>query len=236
MRSVKGPQTGWAYAQFIDELAYAAKIDPVAFLRQNVTRENRADRPWFHDHRWLTIIDSSASAAKWEPRVAASRLSDAPIVTGRGIAVSTHSFTTSAVVVSIEVNKKTGKIVVKDIYVTQDTGLSINPALVENQMIGGVVMAASRVLHEQVTFNTKRVTSLDWVTYPIMRFKDSPRVHPIVVQHMDQIAGGSGEVPMDATVAAIGNAFFDATGVRIREAPLRPAKVRAALAAAGVKV
>jgi CO/xanthine dehydrogenase Mo-binding subunit len=235
MRSVKGPQTGWAYGQFIDELAYAAKMDPVEFLRQNVTHENRPDRPWFHDHRWLTIINSSASAAKWEPRVAASRLSKDQVVTGRGIAVSTHSFTTSAVVTVIEVDKKTGKIVVKDIYVTQDTGQSIDPGLVENQMIGGVTMAASRVLNEQVTFNNKRVTSLDWVTYPIMRFKDHPRVHPIVIQRMDQINGGSGEVPMDATVASIGNAFFDATGVRIRQAPLTAAKVRAALKDAGVK-
>jgi CO/xanthine dehydrogenase Mo-binding subunit len=167
--------------------------------------------------------------------VAASRLTNGPIATGRGIAVSTHSFTTSAVVASIEVNKRTGKIVVKDLYVTQDTGLSINPELVENQMIGGVIMAASRVIHEQITFNTKRVTSLDWVTYPIMRFKDHPRVHTTVIQRMDQTTGGSGEVPMDATVAAIGNAFFDATGVRIRDTPITPGRVRAVLKAAAAK-
>jgi nicotinate dehydrogenase subunit B len=199
-----------------------------------VTHENRPDRPWFHDYRWLAIVDSSAKMAKWEPRVAASRLTDGPVATGRGIAVSTHSFTTSAVVAKIEVTKKTGKVVVKDLYVTQDTGLSINPELVENQIIGGVIMAASRVLYEQITFNTKRVTSLDWVTYPIMRFKDHPHVHTTVIQRMDQIAGGSGEVPMDATVAAIGNAFFDATGVRMRSTPMTPASVRATLKAAGV--
>jgi hypothetical protein len=71
----------------MDELAYAAKMDPVAFFRQNVTHENRPDRPWFHDYRWLAIIESSAKMAKWEPRVAASRLTDGPIATGRGIAV-----------------------------------------------------------------------------------------------------------------------------------------------------
>ena len=99
-------------------------------------------------------------------------------------------------------------------------------------MIGGVVMATGRVLHEGVRFNKSRVTSLDWVSYPILRFKDSPKVTAIVIQRPEQRTGGAGEVPEAPAIAAIANAFFDATGVRIRESPLTPARVRATLAAA----
>jgi CO/xanthine dehydrogenase Mo-binding subunit len=138
----------------------------------------------------------------------------------------------STVVAEVEVNKKTGKIVVKHLYMTVDTGHTINPSLVENQMIGGSVMAAGRVLHEAVRFNKSRVTSLDWVSYPILRFSDTPKVTAIVLQRPGQRSGGAGEVPEAATIAAIANAFFDATGVRMRESPLTPGRVRATLAAA----
>jgi CO/xanthine dehydrogenase Mo-binding subunit len=235
IRSPLGPATVWAFEQFIDELAYAAKKDPVEFRRQNVTRESRPDRPWFHTDRWLGVLNSVAAAAKWEPHVAASRLSDSAVVTGRGVAMSTHATSSGAAVAHIEVNKKTGKVVVKDLWTTVDLGLSVNPEGVTNQAVGGAIMATSRVLNEQVRFNTKQVTSLDWVGYPILRFKDHPRVHPVVIQRMDQIPAGGGESSIDPVVGAIANAFFDATGVRMRTAPLRPASVLAALRAAGVK-
>jgi CO/xanthine dehydrogenase Mo-binding subunit len=119
-------------------------------------------------------------------------------------------------------------------YVVQDLGLTINPAAGENQMIGAAVMTVSRLLHEEVRFNTKRVTSLDWVSYPILRFKDSPTVTAATVQSMEQVACGGGEAPVGACVGAIANAFFDATGVRIHEAPMTASRVRATLKAAGV--
>jgi CO/xanthine dehydrogenase Mo-binding subunit len=234
LRSPGGPQATWAFEQLIDELAYAARKDPVEFRRQNITRESGTNRPWYHTQRWLGVLNAAAAAAKWEARVAASRLSTAPVVTGRGIALGEHASTTGASVAVVEVNKRTGKVVVKDLYVAADLGLSVNPEGVTNQMIGGAIMAASRVVHEQVRFNTKQVTSSDWVSYPILRFKDHPRVHVTVIQRMDQIATGGGEAPIDPTIGAIGNAFFDATGVRMHDAPLTPAKVRAALKAAGV--
>jgi CO/xanthine dehydrogenase Mo-binding subunit len=232
VRSPLGPATAWAFEQFIDELAYAAKKDPVEFRRQNVTRESRPDRPWFHTDRWLGVLNATAAAAKWEPRVAASRLSDETVVTGRGVAVNTHATSTGAAIAIVEVNKKTGKVVVKDLWITVDLGLSVNPEGVTNQSTGGAIMAASRVLYEQIRFNTKQVTSLDWVGYPILRFKDHPRVHPVVIQRMDQIPAGGGESSIDAVVGAIANAVFDATGVRMHHAPLRPANVLAALKAA----
>jgi nicotinate dehydrogenase subunit B len=234
MRSVLGPQTVFAFEQMIDELAYAAKMDPYLFRVQNVATGPGNPGPWYDTDRWLGVMNATAQAANWKPKVAASNLSDANVVTGRGIAAAPHAMSLSTVVADIEVNKKTGKVVAKHLYMTVDTGLTINPGLVENQMMGGSVMAASRVLMEEVRFSKSRVTSLDWVSYPIMRFKDHPKVTTIILQHLDQRSGGAGEVPEAATIAAIANAFFDATGVRIRETPLSPSRVRATLKAAGV--
>ena len=136
------------------------------------------------------------------------------IVTGRGIANSHHGGAYAAVVADIEVNKKTGKILVKHLYAAQDSGFAVNPNLIENQMIGNVIQGTSRALCEEVTFNKNQVTSLDWVTYPILRFKDAPAVTNVVVQRTDQPSLGSGEPVTCPIVGAIANAFYDATGVR----------------------
>ena len=172
--------------------------------------------------------------AAWQPKVGASKLSDANVVTGRGVALAPRSGSLSAVIADVEVNKKSGKILVKHMYASQDAGLTISPSLAENQMTGGVIQSVSRALHEQISFTKTRVTSVDWVTYPLLRFKEHPAVTTIVIQRTDQIPGGGGEPPAVPTAAAIANAFFDATGVRIRQAPMTPARVRAVLKAAGV--
>jgi CO/xanthine dehydrogenase Mo-binding subunit len=101
-------------------------------------------------------------------------------------------------------------------------------------MIGCLVTGSSRALLEEVRFDTKRVTSLDWVGYPSIRFKDAPRTHVATIQRTDLQPSGSGEPTLVPVGAAIANAFFDATGVRIREAPMTAARVRATLTAAGV--
>jgi nicotinate dehydrogenase subunit B len=102
-------------------------------------------------------------------------------------------------------------------------------------MVGCLVTGTSRALCEEVTFDTKRITSLDWVTYPTIRFKDAPRPHVVTVQRTDLQPTGSGEPSLIPVGAAIANAFFDATGVRIRESPMTAGRVRATLKAAGVK-
>jgi CO/xanthine dehydrogenase Mo-binding subunit len=223
LRNPQGPQTAFAAEQMIDELAFAAGMDPLAFRRQNIS-----------DERWLTALNAAAHAARWEPRVAASNLSNATVVTGRGFGFGRHgSSSYSAVVAEVEVNRKTGKITAKHLYSALDAGLSISPALVENQIVGAGIQAVSRALEEVVTFNKTRVTGLDWVTYPILRFKDAPKVTPIVVQRKELLPLGTGESPHPGVAPAIANAFFDATGVRIRQAPMTPAVVRATLKAAG---
>ncbi|HZO98559.1 MAG TPA: molybdopterin cofactor-binding domain-containing protein [Gaiellaceae bacterium] len=216
-------QACFAYEQMIDELAYAANMDPVAFRLAQM-----------NDQRWVDILTAATKAANWKPKVAASSLSQETVVTGRGVALAPRSSSLSAVVADVEVNKKTGKIVVKHMYASQDSGLAVYPGGVESQIVGGVIQSVSRSLSEAVTFTRTRVTSIDWVTYPLLRFKDHPAVTAIVVQRPDVLPSGGGEPPAVPTPAAIANAFFDATGVRIRQAPMTPARVRAVLKAAGV--
>jgi len=100
---------------------------------------------------------------------------------------------------------------------------------VENQLIGQLVQTASRMLLEEVTFNTQHVTSLDWASYPILRFEQCPEVTPVIVQRLDEAPSGAGEEVMAAAAAAIANAFFDATGKRMTMYPFTPDRVKRAL-------
>jgi CO/xanthine dehydrogenase Mo-binding subunit len=228
MREPNSLQGTFAWEQMIDELAYAAKLDPIAFRLQNLTTA-LGDPP-------RAVLNTVAQASHWQTRVAASSLSDANVVRGRGVAFGAVSSTkSSAAVAEIEVNKKTGKILVKQLHGALDVGLVISPNAVESQMMGEMIQSTSRTLFEEVTTNKTNVTSLDWVTYPILRFKEHPNITAAVVQRTDQAPLKAGSETMAApTSAAIANAFFDATGVRMRTAPMTPARVRATLKAAGV--
>jgi len=222
LRSPLDLSVSFASEQAIDQLAYLLNMDPWEFRQKNIT-----------DMRWRGVLDAAAQAAKWTPRRAgpnaASDKSGAKIVTGRGIGLGTHLVSYGGAVAEIEVNKETGKVVAKHMYGAIDAGLTVNPAFVENQISGQLVQTCSRMLKEEVTLSTTNVTSLDWNSYPILRFEECPEVTPIVVQRLDQRPSGAGEEVMAAASAAIGNAFFDATGVRMREYPLTPARVLAAL-------
>jgi len=178
------------------------------------------------------VLNAAAAAAGWMPRVAASALSDAEVVTGRGIGIGTHHVSFGAAVAEIEVNRKTGAILVKKLYGAIDAGLTVNPALVEAQISSMLVQAVSRMLKEEVTFSASNVTSLDWESYPMLRFAEHPDVVPVVVQRMTEPSTGAGEEVMGSAGAAIANAVFDATGVRLRQYPMTPQRVRAALGAA----
>jgi nicotinate dehydrogenase subunit B len=208
----------FASEQAIDQLAYLMKIDPLEFRQRNMK-----------DERWLGVLNAAAQAAKWVPRVAASKLLNAKIVTGRGIGVGTHLASYGGAVAEIEINKENGRVVAKHLYGAIDAGLVVNPGIVEAQITGQLVQTASRMFKEEVTFNQTNVTSLDWNSYPILRFDESPEVTPIVVQRLNERSSGAGEEVMAAAAAAIGNAFFDATGVRMDQYPMTPSRVLAAL-------
>jgi nicotinate dehydrogenase subunit B len=245
LRGPLSPQTCFGSEQLIDELAHAANIDPVAFRLQNVATTTT---PVANDLylRWKNVLTGVQALSKWKPKVAASSVGKDDVVTGRGIAMGQFAQSTTATVADVQVNKKTGKIVVKHLYCCQDSGFGVYIDGIANQAEGSLVQGASRALWEEVQYNKSNVTSLDWVSYPIMRFKDAPLITFKFLQRTDipQTDGttvaatgarstGSGEAPTSAVGAAIANAFFDATAVRIRTAPMTPARVRATLKAAG---
>jgi nicotinate dehydrogenase subunit B len=127
------------------------------------------------------------------------------------------------------VDRQNGEIKVTHLYGALDAGLAVNPALIENQIEGMLTQAASRAIIEEVRFTPTNVTSLDWKSYPVLRFADHPEVTPIVVQRLDERSTGAGEEEMGAAVGAIANAVFDAIGVRLRQYPMTPERVRSAL-------
>lgn len=206
--------------QAIDDLAYQLGIDPFEFRKNNI-----------RDERWLGVLEAAASAANWQPRRAGVRAENSEdVVRGRGIGLGTHLASWGGAVAELEVDKRTGAVRVVHLYGAIDAGLVVNPSNVEHQVVGQLVQTASRMLHEEVTFDTKRVTSLDWNSYPILRMADCPEVTPVIVQRLNEAPLGAGEEVMAAAAAAIANAFFDATGRRMRTFPFTPERVLAALA------
>jgi CO/xanthine dehydrogenase Mo-binding subunit len=218
LRSPLDLSFAFASEQVIDELAFVLKIDPYEFRRRNIA-----------DERWLGVLDAVAKAAGWTPNRAQAKSSDALVVSGRGIGLGTHLQSWGGAVADIEVNRETGQVAVKRLFGAIDAGLVVNPAIVESQIRGQLVQTASRLLHEEVTFDTTGVTSLDWVSYPILRFEECPDVTALVVQRLDERSMGAGEEVMAAAAAAIANAFFDATGGRMEEFPFTRSRVLAAL-------
>jgi CO/xanthine dehydrogenase Mo-binding subunit len=219
LRSPLDVSFSFASEQTIDELALLAGMDPCEFRRRNI-----------RDEHWLGVLNAVAQAAAWTPRKPGDRnTADVRLATGRGIALGTHTSSYAAAVADIEVDRETGRIVAKHMYGAIDAGLTVNPGCLENQISGMLVQATSRMLKEEVTFSNTNVTSLDWDSYPILRFEECPEVTTVVVQHLDQKSSGGGEELMGPAAAAIANALFDATGVRLGEYPLTPARVLAAL-------
>ena len=228
---LRGPgthQSAFGTEQTIDQLAQAANMDPIAFRKLNL------DMSLLTSQRLVTLFDAIAQEAKWEARPPASKVAKGNVVTGQGFAVSGFSGTNVANLARVEVNKTTGKIRVTHLYGFGDAGLAVNPDAIESQFLGGMVFFLSKTMVEEVRFDRKAVTSSDWVTYPILRFKDSPGVIVAkVLPRNDLPATAVGEAGGQGVAAAVANAFYDATGVRVRRIPLTPARIRAVLANGG---
>jgi CO/xanthine dehydrogenase Mo-binding subunit len=207
--------------------------------------------------KWLAALNGAAQISSWKPKVASSAMKTGNVRTGRGFAFGTFANSQVGMVADIEVNLKTGKIVAKHLYIAHANGVSVNPELVANQAEGAAIQGLSRALYERLSFSKERITSTDWVTYPILRIADAPRVTVALVAPDGLVVNtpgggvsvkdgntaafgagwpttGAGEPAQVPPAGAVANAFFDATGVRIREAPMDPARVRATLKAAGI--
>jgi CO/xanthine dehydrogenase Mo-binding subunit len=153
---------------------------------------------------------------------------------GRGVAYVQYDRTEAyvAAIVDVEVRPDTGVVRVRRVCVAHDCGLIVNPDGLRNQIEGNVVQAISRTLKEAVRFDTTRVTSLDWAGYPILRFSEIPDAINIeLIDRPNEPSMGAGEAATSPIPAAIANAVFDATGVRLRDVPFTPERVKAALRA-----
>jgi nicotinate dehydrogenase subunit B len=206
--------------QAIDQLAHDLGQDPYAFRKANIT-----------DARWLGVLDAVCQAANWTPRRANAVSQTGDVVRGRGVGLGTHLQSWGACVAEVEVDKASGGVRILKLTGAIDAGLVVNPGIVEAQITGQLAQLAGRMLSEEVTFNEQGVTSLDWSSYRVLRFADCPQIHPIVVQRLHEPSMGAGEECMAAGAAAVANAVFDATGVRMTRYPLTPDRVKSALSA-----
>ena len=207
LRSPARLQNTFAHECFMDEIAAQLKADPVEYRLRHL-----------RDPRLRQVVATAAKTAGWEarpsPRAAARRTG---VVAGRGIACVLYEGDNGycANVTELEVNQDTGVIVVKRCVVAMDSGPISNPDGIRNQVEGGTLQGVSRTLLEEVAWNTERVTSVDWRSYhPLYLGADVPKVESVLINQSDVAAMGAGETAITVTAAAIGNAFFDATGVQ----------------------
>jgi CO/xanthine dehydrogenase Mo-binding subunit len=137
-----------------------------------------------------------------------------------------------AIAMEVSVDRSTGKISVRRVTCAHDCGLVVNPDSLRNQIEGCILQTLSRALHEEVKFDQSRVTSVDWASYPILTFPEVPPVNVALIDRPELPLMGAGEAATAPVAAALANAVFDATGVRLRSVPFTPERVKAALAAA----
>ena len=220
LRGLGSPQNTFANESFMDELAQGAGMDPLEFRLRHLA-----------DQRAKAVLQAAAERAGWTSRPSPQTAGQAgKTKSGRGIAFVQYDRTEAyvAAVAEVEVNQVDGQVWVKRVVVAHDCGLIINPDGLRNQIEGNVIQATSRTLKEEVKFENSRLTSLEWTSYPILRFPEIPEVVVELIDRPDQPAVGAGEATTSAIPAAIANAIFDATGARFRTIPFTPDRVRAA--------
>lgn len=220
LRDPEGPATSFAAESFMDEIAAAAGADPIEFRLKHLG-----------DPRAKAVLTAAALKADWDSRPSPKKgAGGGDIATGRGVGLSTRNGTYVGTVAEVEVNRKTGAVRVTRFVCAHDCGLIINPEALRTTIEANLIQSLGRSLKEEVTFDRSNVTSVDWITYPVARASDVPgRVEIVLINHPELPSSGAGEPSSRATAAAIANAIFDATGARVRQAPLTPARVKAAL-------
>lgn len=212
-RALGGTANTFANEAFMDELAAAAGADPVAFRLRHL-----------QDERLRAVLEAAAARAGWPAAFAPGE--------GRGLGAACAQYKNNgayvATVAQVAVEAATDKVRVERLVVAHDCGLVVNPDGVRHQVEGNVIQSLSRALKEEVGFNERGVTSLDWESYPILTFSEAPEVEVVVLNRPDQPPLGAGEPATVTTAPAVANAIFAATGARVRQVPFTPARVTAA--------
>lgn len=222
MRGVGSPDNIYVCETFMDELAAAAGVDAVEYRRRHLKSE-----------RHIGVLDAALKRHGWGPK----RAPEGDLVFGRGVALlgtDNIFFKTRDTIVcgilDVAVNTKTGHVHCTRAVIAQDCGLVVNPDAITNQIEGGVIQNLSRALLEEVKFDSQSITSIDWITYPIMRFPDIPtKVEVILVNRPDLPPMRVGEPASESIWPALSNAIFDATGARMRQMPYTPKRILQAL-------
>ena len=240
LRDPNGPQVTFASESFIDELAAAVKADPVAF-RLKLLTASADDDGGFRRARSIAVIKAAAEQYGWDARPSPRPRRAGNILAGRGIAYAFRNQTVVAEIAEVEVNRATGRVWVKRLVCAHDCGLVVNPEALRHTIECGMLHSLSRALHEEVRFDGEKVTSVDWVSHPTLTHADTPETIDVVLVNGDPNASrpdlphyGAGETMCKPTIAAVANAIYDATGVRIRRVPFRNERVLTALRAAAV--
>ena len=214
LRGVAGMPHAFAVQSMLDELAVKAGIDPVALRLR-----------FIKDARMRAVIEAVTRQAGWAP-------GRAPSGKGRGFSAFYYDrpLSRGACVAEVDVDRASGRVKVVRVVAAFDVGQVINPDGVRNQMEGGIIQTLSRTLVEEMTYADGRATSLDWSRYPILGFNDLPEIEIVLLDRPDAPPGGAGETQTPIIPGAIANAIYDAIGVRVRDLPFTPARIRAALA------
>jgi nicotinate dehydrogenase subunit B len=222
LRSPRRIQNTFANECFMDELCAHANADPVAFRLLHL-----------QNSRVIGVLKAAAQAASWQARSSPKAgVLRAGTVSGRGIACVAYEGNNgyAALVAEVDVDLETGTVRPRRFVVALDCGPISNPDGLRNQIEGGILQGMSRALVEEVTWDNRRVTSVDWETYNSLYLDyDMPTVETVFVTPPDVPATGAGETAITVTPAAIGNAIFDAAGARLRDLPFTPQRVKAAL-------
>jgi CO/xanthine dehydrogenase Mo-binding subunit len=219
LRSPGKPANSFAVESFVDELAAAAAADPVEFRLRGL-----------QDPRAIEVIKRTAALMSWQGRPSPNADKGAPIARGRGLAYVhyKHSETYVAMGMEVAVERATRRIKVERVACAHDCGQIINPDGARAQIEGCILQTLSRVLKEEVKFDRSRVTSTDWSSYPILTFSEVPKIDIELIDRPNEPPVGAGEAACTPVGAALANAIFDATGVRLRTIPFTPENVEAA--------
>jgi CO/xanthine dehydrogenase Mo-binding subunit len=202
-----------ALESFMDEVATAAGADPVAFRLRHLK-----------DPRARAVIETAAAKSGWKPGFK----SDGTHGRGIGFAKYKNLSCYVACVADVDVDLETGRVRVTRVVAAADAGQVINPKGLQMQIEGGIVQSTSWTLKEAVEFDSSRVTSRDWTTYPILTFTEAPEVEVHLLNRPEEKPLGSGEASSGPAAAAIVNAVSNALGRRIRDLPLVPERIKAA--------